>query len=87
MRKTRREKEAEAAEAKRKEEEENAAKAYAEFLETFEGKESVRKGGANFVRADTKTTYNPLAESSQAKPNKNVFQKVCVRFCPCLYRQ
>ena len=76
MRKTRKEKEAEAAEAKRLEEEENAAKAYAEFLETFEGKESSRRGGANFVRADTKATYNPLAESSQVPPSTNVFQRV-----------
>lgn len=76
MRKTRKEKEAEAAEAKRLEEEENAAKAYAEFLETFEGKESSRRGGANFVRADTKATYNPLAEGGQAPASRNVFQRV-----------
>ncbi|KAJ3529257.1 hypothetical protein NMY22_g9066 [Coprinellus aureogranulatus] len=75
VRKTRREKEAEAAEAKRKEEEENAAKAYAEFLETFEGKESLRRGSGKFVRADTKAAYNPLAEGSQAQASKSVFQR------------
>ncbi|KAG2015754.1 SR140 protein [Coprinopsis cinerea AmutBmut pab1-1] len=65
VRKSRREKEQEAAEAKRKEEEASAAQAYAEFLETFEGKESSRKSGSAFVRADTKTAYVPAGGSSQ----------------------
>lgn len=62
MRKSKREKEKEAAEAKRKEEEEHAAKAYAEFLETFDGggDDSKKKG---FVRSSTDAgvAYNPFA--------------------------
>ncbi|KAH9931062.1 uncharacterized protein BXZ73DRAFT_47369 [Epithele typhae] len=52
VRKSKREKEKEAAEAKRKEEEEHAAKAYAEFLDAFQGEGTDRKKGAStFVRA------------------------------------
>ena len=82
VRKTRREKEQEAAELKRKEEEESAAKAYAEFLETFEGKDTGRRSGGNFVRADTKTAYVPAGQTSQPQPSStstNVFQRVRVR--------
>ncbi|EIM81231.1 uncharacterized protein STEHIDRAFT_67204 [Stereum hirsutum FP-91666 SS1] len=51
-RKSKREKEKEAAEAKRREEEENAARAYAEFLDAFEGEEvSKKRTGANFVKS------------------------------------
>ncbi|KAF6760131.1 hypothetical protein DFP72DRAFT_883300 [Ephemerocybe angulata] len=78
IRKSRREKEAEAAEAKRREEEEIAARVYAEYIETFDKKESSssRRGGAGFVRADTRAVYNPLAQSSQAQaPSSSVFQR------------
>ncbi|THH21332.1 hypothetical protein EW146_g180 [Bondarzewia mesenterica] len=52
VRKSRREKEKEAAEAKRKEEEENAAKAYAEFIDAFDGEgASKRQSGPGFVRS------------------------------------
>lgn len=62
MRKSKREKEKEAAEAKRREEEENAAKAYAEFLDAFQGEAVDRKkSGAAFVKAGEGATYAPLA--------------------------
>ncbi|KAH7913168.1 hypothetical protein BJ138DRAFT_1059623 [Hygrophoropsis aurantiaca] len=67
VRKSRREKEKEAADAKKREEEENAAQAYADFLDAFEGDDaSRRKSGANFVRAsnDSKTPYTPAAGKS-----------------------
>lgn len=79
VRKSKREKELEAAEAKRKEEEESAAKAYAEFLDTFEGGgggESSRRAGSAFVRADTKTAYNPTAAvQKNPKPSTGAFFK------------
>ena len=51
-RKSKKEKEKEAAEAKRKEEQENAAKAYAEFLDAFQGEGTDRKKSTStFVRA------------------------------------
>ncbi|KAI6032917.1 hypothetical protein F5J12DRAFT_797411 [Pisolithus orientalis] len=69
VRKSRREKEKEAAEAKKKEEEENAARAYAEFLDAFEGEDGGRrKSSSNFVRAsgdsNTKTPYQPLLKGT-----------------------
>ncbi|TFK44403.1 hypothetical protein BDQ12DRAFT_672925 [Crucibulum laeve] len=52
VRKSRREKEQEAAEAKKREEEVDAAKAYAEFLDAFEGDEAGKKKATNpFVKA------------------------------------
>lgn len=52
VKKSRREKEQEAAEAKKREEEANAAKAYAEFLDAFEGEDVGKKNAAsNFVKA------------------------------------
>ncbi|KAF9523996.1 hypothetical protein CPB83DRAFT_886523 [Crepidotus variabilis] len=60
LRKSRREKEQEAADAKQREEEENAAQAYAEFLDAFEGEEVARrKIGSGFVKADSKAAYIP----------------------------
>lgn len=65
MRKSKREKEKEAAEAKRKEEEANAAKLYAEFLDSFEGEDvGRRKSGSGFVKAGQDTAYNPIPSSS-----------------------
>ncbi|KAH7888538.1 hypothetical protein F5I97DRAFT_711635 [Phlebopus sp. FC_14] len=67
VRKSRREKEKEAAEAKKREEEENAAKAYVDFLDAFEGEDvSRRKAGSGFVRAsgDAKMPYQPSTKSS-----------------------
>ncbi|KAG2119581.1 uncharacterized protein F5147DRAFT_664710 [Suillus discolor] len=71
VRKSRREKEKEAAEAKKREEEESAAKAYADFIDAFEGESAdKRKTGSGFVRASdgTKVSYQPpvkgVAESS-----------------------
>ncbi|KAG6866724.1 hypothetical protein C0991_011383 [Blastosporella zonata] len=62
VRKSRREKEQEAAEAKKREEEAYAAKAYAEFIDAFEGQDTgKRKAGPGFVKAGTEsnTTYVP----------------------------
>lgn len=76
VRKSRREKEKEAAEAKKREEEESAAKAYADFIDAFEG-ESVdkRKAGSGFVRASdgAKVSYQPPVKgpaesSSRTRP-------------------
>ncbi|KAI0093223.1 hypothetical protein BDY19DRAFT_415576 [Irpex rosettiformis] len=62
LRKSKREKEKEAAEAKRKEEEENAAKAYAEFLDAFQGEGVDRKkSGSTFVRQGHESVYAPSA--------------------------
>lgn len=60
MRKSKREKEKEAADAKAREEEEHAAKAYAEFMETFEGHDYGSKSDNSFVKAADKSAYNPL---------------------------
>ncbi|RPD74305.1 hypothetical protein L226DRAFT_553395 [Lentinus tigrinus ALCF2SS1-7] len=67
IRKSKREKEKEAAEAKRKEEEENAAKAYAEFLDAFQGEGADRKKGAStFVKAGQSSSpaYAPVAKKA-----------------------
>ncbi|KAF8844644.1 hypothetical protein BDN67DRAFT_962567 [Paxillus ammoniavirescens] len=67
VRKSRREKEREAAEAKKREEEENAARAYADFLDAFEGEDAGRrKSTSNFVRGsgDSKAPYQPSLKSS-----------------------
>ena len=70
VRKSRREKEKEAAEAKRKEEEENAAKAYAEFLDTFQGEDADRKkGSSTFVRSGHGSAYQPSVKS-KGEPSK-----------------
>ncbi|KAK0195388.1 hypothetical protein F5146DRAFT_1100904 [Armillaria mellea] len=69
LKKSRREKEQEAAEAKKREEEANAAKAYAEFLDAFEGED--RKTHSTFVKAGTAAesgpTYGHSAASSERK--------------------
>jgi len=66
-RKSKREKEKEAAEIKRKEEEEHAAKAYAEFLETFEGGgDDAKKKG--FVRSSTDSGVAYLPPAVSANP-------------------
>ncbi|KAJ6499101.1 hypothetical protein C8R45DRAFT_897921 [Mycena sanguinolenta] len=62
VRKSRREKEQEAAEAKKREEEADAAKAYAEFLDTFDTDHSTRKSASNFVKADSKSAYVPATK-------------------------
>ncbi|KAF9010504.1 hypothetical protein BDQ17DRAFT_1387745 [Cyathus striatus] len=67
VRKSKREKEQEAAEAKKREEEANAAKAYAEFLDAFEGEDaSRRKTGAGFVKAGDKKSYLPAKGPSES---------------------
>ncbi|KAF4620432.1 hypothetical protein D9613_000399 [Agrocybe pediades] len=69
VRKSRREKEQEAAEAKKREEEADAAQAYAEFLDAFEGEEvSRRKTGSAFVRAESHTTYIPSGPAAERRP-------------------
>ena len=70
MRKSKREKEKEAAEAKRKEEEENAAKAYAEFLDAFQGEEADRKqANSAFVKSGQAAPYEPSMKS-RGEPSK-----------------
>ncbi|KAI0630343.1 hypothetical protein C8Q77DRAFT_1137614 [Trametes polyzona] len=62
VRKSKKEKEKEAAEAKRREEEAHTAKAYAEFLDTFQGEGADRKKTASaFVKAGQEGTYAPSA--------------------------
>jgi hypothetical protein len=77
LRKSRREKEQEAADAKKKEEEENAAQAYADFLDEFEGKEVIRRNmGSGFIKADSKVTYIPsMPAADRAK------WRVCIQKC------
>ncbi|KAI0823715.1 hypothetical protein BC628DRAFT_1324593 [Trametes gibbosa] len=59
-RKSKKEKEKEAAEAKRKEEEKHAARAYAEFVDVFQGEGADRRKGASaFVRAGQDGAYAP----------------------------
>jgi U2-associated protein SR140 len=69
-RKSKREKEKEAAEAKRREEEENAAKAYADFLDAFEGDDAGRKGrsGGGFVKAGGESAGEAYSSAPKAKP-------------------
>ncbi|KAJ3480042.1 hypothetical protein NLI96_g8641 [Meripilus lineatus] len=69
VRKSKREKEKEAAEAKRREEEENAAKAYAEFIDAFEGEEVNRKKAAStFVKSGQEAVYTPSAKTKSEIP-------------------
>ena len=81
MRKSKREKEKEAAEAKRREEEENAAKAYAEFLDAFQGEEAdKRKAGAAFVKAGQGIVYEPTAKSrGESSKAMQMFEQELVR--------
>ncbi|KIM91881.1 hypothetical protein PILCRDRAFT_94104 [Piloderma croceum F 1598] len=68
VRKSRREKEKEAAEAKAREEEEHAAKAYAEFLDAFEGQDvGKKKDGSNFVKAGTMPPSPPPTSAPKPK--------------------
>lgn len=68
VRKSRREKDQEAADAKKREEEVNAAQAYAEFLDAFEGGEVARKkGSSGFVKADSNMAYAPSIPSSERR--------------------
>lgn len=89
VRKSRREKEKEAAEAKKREEEENAAKAYADFLDAFEGEDAGRrKSGSNFVRAsgDSKTPYQPFAKSSaESSSRTRAFREELDEVCGIVY--
>jgi U2-associated protein SR140 len=83
VRKSKREKEKEVAEAKRKEEEENAAKAYAEFIDAFEGEEvQTKRGGSAFVRSSKEEgrEYAPsAARSSTTSRSMRAFEKSRVR--------
>ncbi|KAL1751128.1 hypothetical protein FB107DRAFT_222634 [Schizophyllum commune] len=70
LRKSKREKEQEAAEAKRKEEEENTKKAYAEFVEAFDGPGPSRKATANaFVRAGERPPQAPSEKPIPTGPS------------------
>lgn len=62
VRKSKKEKEQELAELKKKEEEANAARAYAEFLDAFEGDGlAKKKTGSGFVRSagEDQAVYKP----------------------------
>ncbi|KAI3618779.1 hypothetical protein WG66_016579 [Moniliophthora roreri] len=64
QRKSRREREQELAEAKKREEEAHAAKAYAEFLDAFEGEGVGRKSASTFVKAGAEgsgSMYSPAS--------------------------
>lgn len=78
MRKSRREKEQEAAEARRREEEERAARAYAEFVDAFEGDGAKPKAGGGFVRAGAETgvAYAP----QQSKPAREATSRTSAMF-------
>jgi U2-associated protein SR140 len=68
VKKSRREKEQEAAEAKKLEEEANAAKAYAEFLDAFEGEDVGKKNAASsFVKSGEGTTYTVSRGQSERR--------------------
>ncbi|KAI4526222.1 hypothetical protein K525DRAFT_233594 [Schizophyllum commune Loenen D] len=70
LRKSKREKEQEAAEAKRKEEEENTKKAYAEFVEAFDGPGPSRKATTNaFVRAGERPPQAPSEKPIPTGPS------------------
>jgi U2-associated protein SR140 len=73
VRKSRREREKEAAEAKRKEEEEDNARAYAEFIQTFEGDDTGRRFAIGFVKAsaDTSIPYAPSYKSQRDGSSKD----------------
>lgn len=74
LRKSKREKEKEAAEAKRKEEEENAAKAYAEFLHTFQGEDADRrKPGAAFVKAGQEPAHISSRSGGESSRGAQMF--------------
>lgn len=78
LRKSRREKEQDAADAKKKEEEENAAQAYAEFLDAFEGQDvEKKKAGPGFVKADSRAAYIPLMPAADRAK-----LQVCLGCCP-----
>lgn len=78
VRKSRREKEQEAAEVKKREEEANAAQAYAEFLDAFEGEEvSRKKTGSMFVKSSAdgaRVAYNP--SKALDRPSR-ALERVC----------
>lgn len=77
LRKSKREKEKEAAEAKRKEEEENAAKAYAEFLDAFQGEGVDRKRtGGTFVKSGQESVYAPAARKAESSHRPQMFEEV-----------
>ncbi|KAJ3571692.1 hypothetical protein NP233_g3593 [Leucocoprinus birnbaumii] len=73
VRKSRREKEQEAAEAKKREEEEHAAKAYAEFLDAFQGDGSARSKRSTFVKAGSDATeYKSLHPGEGSSMSRSV---------------
>jgi hypothetical protein len=84
IKKSRREKEQEAAEAKKREEEANAAKAYAEFLDAFEGEDVGKKNPASsFVKASGEAGPAYAASRGQSERQTyasgavNVLNRVC----------
>jgi U2-associated protein SR140 len=91
LRKSKREKEKEAAEAKRKEEEENAAKAYAEFINAFQGEDvERRRAGAAFVKSGREGVYAPSARRAESSNRAQMFEEipaVCAISSYCRYDQ
>lgn len=74
MKKSKREKEKEREEAKKKEEEELAAKAYAEYVEAFEGDGAKRKSNT-FVRAGESSTRSSQSHSRSHGEGMRAFER------------
>ena len=82
VKKSKREKEKEAEERKQREEEESAKKAYAEFVEAFEGEDADRSKPRNtFVRSSKEDAraYAPSAPRAHSSRNMRAFEKSRVR--------
>ncbi|KAI0675293.1 hypothetical protein C8Q78DRAFT_533681 [Trametes maxima] len=80
VRKSKKEKEKEAAEAKRKEEEEHAARAYAEFLDAFQGEGMDRKKSAStFVKAGQEAAYAPPTSGRGRAEMSRAFEEPSMR--------
>ncbi|KAJ3762814.1 hypothetical protein EV360DRAFT_34953 [Lentinula raphanica] len=79
-RKSRREKEHEAAEAKKREEEVNAAKAYAEFIDAFEGEDVSKKStSGHFVKAESGSKYMPTVRGFQQERSHKSRELKCIK--------
>ena len=80
VRKSRREKEQEVAEAKKREEAAHAAKAYAEFIDAFEGEGGGKaKAGSTFVKSSTEsgTAYAPVGGKLAERTATVSINRVC----------
>lgn len=85
VRKSRKEKEAEAAEAKRREEEEDNARAYAEFIDTFEGGATKAPSAAAFVKAGQHPPTGTSRQGPTRAFNRVRFTCLCIRLVFTFY--